>query len=114
MNKEIRPFKKQIYFVSKLEIEEEYKNYIYTPENYWEEIEFDLAPFLITRNKTKKKGEIYYEYNYKIPIMGMYTEGWKVIVYIDDVIGYEKPLRIPKNKKEINELEKIIAMKQLA
>ena len=104
--------KKRIVILSKEDLED-YSEFQYVPDGYWEEIEFDTAPFLVGKKEIKLNGGVYYEYDFWMFIAAGYVEGWKINVHHDDVEKFEQPLRSTDNEELIKKLESIIGAKQM-
>jgi len=102
-----------VYFLNKDTIEEEFSNFNYVPEDYWEEIQFDEAPFYIIRNKIKRKGIPVYRYEIKKSFLLGYIDGWKLYVNIEDAHNFEKAFRPVDDEQEwLKKLHGILAAKQ--
>jgi len=102
-----------IYFLNKDTIEEEFSKFSYVPENYWEDIQFDEAPFYIIRRKTKRKGVSVYMYDVKKAFLLGYVDGWKLYVDIENASVFEKAFRPLKGEEEwLKKLHAILESKR--
>lgn len=107
--------KNGIYLLKKDHIEEkEFEGFGYTPDGYWDEIDFDETPVSVTRTKKKRKAGSIFHYEIGIPLVGsIYITGWELEVSIDLAERFEKAFCVPNDKEWIKKLELLLSAKRM-